>query len=63
MNSIRQYLGGKMEPYERSTLQLLSIMVRDEGKEKIDSFPYNSKTYLTLKEKNMFPFTLKICSF
>ena len=24
----------KMEPYERSTLQLLSIMLRDKGKEK-----------------------------
>ena len=26
-------------------------MVRDEGKEKINSFPYNSKTYSILKEK------------
>ena len=25
----------KMEPYEGSTLQFLSIMIRDEGKEKI----------------------------
>ena len=40
-----------MEPYERSTLQLLSIMVRNEGKEKINSFPYNSKTHSMLKEK------------
>ena len=45
----------KMEPYERSTLQLLSIMVRDEGKEKINSFPYNSKTHSTLKEKKYVP--------
>ena len=53
----------KMEPYERSTLQILSIMVRDEGKEKINSFPYNFKTHLTLKEKNMSPFTVKIFTF
>ena len=41
----------KMDPYEQSTLQLLSIMVRNEEKEKINSFPYNSKTHSTLKEK------------
>ena len=41
----------KVEPYERSTHQLLSIMARDEGKEKIDSFPYSFKTHSTLKEK------------
>ena len=40
-----------MGPYERSTLQLLSIMVRDEGKDKINSFPYNSKTHSTVEEK------------
>ena len=40
-----------MEPYERSTLQLLNIMVRNVGKDKINSFPYNSKTHSTLKEK------------
>ena len=40
----------KMEPYERLTLQLLSIMVWNEGKEKINSFPYNSKTHSALKE-------------
>ena len=40
-----------MEPYELSILQLLSIMVRDKGKRKINSFPYNSKTHSTLKEK------------
>ena len=43
----------KMEPYERLTLQLLSIMVRDEGKEKINSFSYNSKTHSTIKEKKI----------
>ena len=41
----------KMEPYGRSTLQLLSIMVRNKGEDKINSFPYNSKTHAKLKEK------------
>ena len=45
----------KMEPYERSTLQLMSIMVRNEEKDKINSFPYKSKTYPTLKEKKFIP--------
>ena len=40
-----------MEPYEQSKLQLLSIMVRNEEKEKNNSFRYNSKTHSTLKEK------------
>ena len=29
----------------------MSIIVRDEEKEKINSFPYKSKTHSTLKEK------------
>ena len=41
----------KVDPYERSTLQLLSIAVRNEEKDKLNSFPYNSKTHSTLKEK------------
>ena len=41
----------KMDPYERSTLQLMRIAVRNEEKDKINSFPYNSKTHSTLKEK------------
>ena len=44
-----------MGPFERSTLQLLSIMVRGEKKEKINSFPYTSKTHSTLKEKKYIP--------
>ena len=49
----------KMEPYERSTLQLMSIMVRNEEKDKINSFPCTSKTHSKLKEKNSFPSMLK----
>ena len=41
----------KIEPFEQSNLQLLSILVRDEDKEKVNSFPYNSKPHSTLKEK------------
>ena len=42
----------RMKPYERSTLPLLSIMVRKEGKDKINFFLYNnSKTHSRLKEK------------
>ena len=52
-----------MEPYEQSKLQLLSIMVRNEEKEKNNSFRYNSKTDSTLKEKNKLLSTLKICTF
>ena len=40
-----------MEPYERSTFQLMIIMVRNEEKDKINSFPYTSKTHSTLKKK------------
>ena len=45
----------KMEPFERSTLQLMSILVRDEGKDKINSFAYSSKTHSTLREKKLTP--------
>ena len=41
----------KMKLYKRSNLQLLSIMVRDEGKDKINFFPCNSRTHSTLNEK------------
>ena len=45
----------RTESYERSTLQLMSIMVRNEEKDKINSFPYTSKTHSTLKEKKFIP--------
>ena len=44
-----------MEPYVQSTLQLMNIVVRDEEKDKIISFPYTSKTHFTLKEKKIIP--------
>ena len=46
----------KMEPFERSALQLMSILQRNEEKETIKSFPYNSKTHSTLKDKKFIPF-------
>ena len=44
-----------MEPYERSTLQLMSIIQRNEDKDKISSFPYTSKTHSTLRNKKFIP--------
>ena len=44
-----------MEPFERSTLQLLNIMVREKNKEKTNSFRYTYKTRSSLKEKKYIP--------
>ena len=41
-----------MEPFERSTIQLMSIMRKIEEKDKINSFSHTSKTHSTLKDKN-----------
>ena len=43
----------KVDSYERSSLQLFSIVVRNEEKDKLNSFPYNSKTHSALKEKTI----------
>ena len=53
MKFIRQYFkkNKKIDPFERSTLHLMSVMVRDEEKDIINTFVYNSKTHSTLKEK------------
>lgn len=40
-----------MKPYERSTLQLASVISKHEGKHKINSYRYNCKTHSTLREK------------
>ena len=45
----------EMEPYERSTLHLMSIIERNEDKDKINSFPYTSKTHSTLRKKKIIP--------
>ena len=65
MKFIRQYFKKikKIDPCERSTLQLMSVMVRDEEKDKINTFAYNLKTHSTLKEKSLFLFMLKTFTF
>ena len=40
-----------MEPLERSIIQLMSILFRNEEKETIISFKYTSKTHSTLQDK------------
>lgn len=45
----------KMEPFERSTLQLMTILQRNQTTEAINSFPYCSKTHSTLGEKKFIP--------
>lgn len=40
-----------MEPYERSNLQLMSVLNRSGNKETINSFSYNSKTHSMLRNK------------
>ena len=40
-----------MKPFGRSTIQLMSILVREEGKGKINWFACNWKTHSTLGEK------------
>ena len=41
----------KIDPFERFTLQPMSVIIRNEEKDKINTFTYNSKTHSTLKEK------------
>ena len=44
-----------MEPFERSTVQLMGILVRNEEKDTINSFRYGSKTHSTLQCKKDIP--------
>ena len=45
----------KMERFERSTVQLMNILVRNEEKNTINSVRYTSKTHSTLKDKKYVP--------
>ena len=45
----------KMEPFGKSTVQLMSILVRDEKKDTINSCRYTSKTHSTLQSKKYIP--------
>ena len=53
MKSIFQFLKKNkiIDPFERSTVQSISRTVKKDGKDEIDSLPFNSKTHLTLKDK------------
>ena len=44
-----------MDPYERTCLQPVSVIRRNEEKDKTNSFPYTSKTNSTLQEKTFIP--------
>ena len=44
-----------MEPFERSFVQLMSILARDKEKDTINSFRYTSKTHSTLQSKKYIP--------
>ena len=47
-----------MKPFECSTLQLISTLVRVENKDKINSIRYSSKSHSTLREKKFIPLFL-----
>ena len=44
----------EMEPFERSTFQAMSILVRDEEKDKVNSFSILSK-HIQHREKKNYP--------
>ena len=41
----------RIDPFERSTVQIMNRAVKKDGKDEIDSLPFNSKTHSTLKDK------------
>ena len=43
------------EAHQRSVLQLMSVINRDEKKDLVRAFKANAKIYLTLEEKNYSP--------
>ena len=45
----------KIDPYERSCLQLMSIIQRNEEKDQTNSFFYTFKTHSTMEEKKFIP--------
>ena len=45
----------KMDPYERSCLQLLSVIKKNKEKDTTNSFSCTSKTHSTLEEKKFVP--------
>ena len=45
----------KIESYERSTLQLITVLNRNEERDAINRFEYNSEIHSTLEQKNFIP--------
>ena len=52
-----------MEPCERFTVQLMSVLSRSEEKDVINSFKYSSKTRSTLQDKKYIPFYAELPHF
>ena len=48
-----------IKPYERSTLELLSVLSKNEEKYIINTLKHNTKTYSTMKEKKIIPLYAK----
>ena len=44
-----------IELYERSCLQLMSVLQKNDQKDKINTFHYTSKTHSTMEEKKFIP--------
>ena len=44
-----------VKPYERSVLQLLSVLSGNEEKDIINAFKHNAKTHSIMKEKKVIP--------
>ena len=56
MKSIRQYEKSKLiKAYERSVLQFLSVLSKNEEKDIISTFKHKAKTHSTMKEKIFIP--------
>ena len=45
----------KIESYERSTLQLITVLSRNEERDAINRFEYNSEIHSTIEQKNFIP--------
>ena len=52
-----------IKPYERSVLELLSVLSGNEEKDLINTFKHNAKTHSTMKKKKLFLFMWNIYIF
>ena len=51
-----------IKPYERSVIQLLSVLVENK-KGGLNTFKFNEKTHSTMKKNFFCPYTVNICTF